>query len=143
MSLPPLATISDILARAPELFTNLDSAQAEALAEALLEDASAIIRAEATREWVNDDGDELEGVPDGIPGICASMVIRALRGAEDGVRQESVGNWNATYVDSGLYLKTAERRFIAKASGHGRAFSIDTSGAVGYIGIVEDADWTL
>lgn len=138
MSLPPLATIADILTRAPELSTGIDSLQAEAL----LDDASALIRAEANREWVNDDGDELEGVPDGVAGICARMVIRALRGGDDGIRQEGEGNYNVTYADTGLFLKAQEKRFIARAAGHGRAFSIDTSGAVGYIGITEDVDWT-
>lgn len=136
MSLPSLATVDDIEARAPDLTVD------ETQAVALLADASALIRAEANREWVNDDGDELEGVPDGISGICARMVIRALRGGDDGIRQEAEGNYNVTYADTGLFLKAAEKRFIAKAAGHGRAFSIDTSGPVGYIGVTEDVDWT-
>lgn len=135
MSLPSLATVDDIEARAPDLTVD------ETQAVALLADASALIRAEANRGWVNDAGTELEGVPDGIPGICARMVIRVLRGGEDGIRQESEGNYNVTYADTGLYLKATEKRFIARAVGQGGPFSISTYGEVGYLGTTEDVDW--
>lgn len=129
--LPPLATIDDILARAPELRDALDEAQAETL----ITDASAIIRSSAGRNWVSADGDELEGVPDGIPGVCAMMVIRALR-IPDGVTQESVGNWSVSYASAyatdRLYLTRAEKQLIRGASAG--AFGVNTYGAMSYLG---------
>lgn len=139
MSLPPLASTEDILLRAPELEATIDLAQAEAL----LEDASAMVRAHAGRNWVNDEGDELEGVPDGIAGLVARIVTRAIRSSDDGVRQETVGNWSAAYADTGLYLKTGEKRFIRRvSSGVTGAFSVDTFGEVGYLGQAENEDWS-
>lgn len=142
MSLPPLANSQDIVARAPELMATIDFQQAEAL----LEDASAIVRAFADCEWVNDDRDELEDVPDGIPGITALMVIRALR-VPEGVTQEQIGNYSVSYspyASDRLYLTRTDKAFIRKvSSGSSGAFSIDTYGAAGYLGQTEDEDWTL
>lgn len=142
MSLPALATVDDILARAPELTDALNTNQAEAL----LADASAIIRAYAKREWVSEDGQELADVPDGITGICAMMVIRALRGPDADVRQETVGNYSVTYgyrAGERLYLTKAEKTLIRTAvSGSAGAFTISTHGEVGYLGQEEDEDWT-
>lgn len=142
MSLPSLATLTDVLARAPEMQSGLDPLQVEAL----LDDASAILRSFAGREWVNTTRDALEDVPDGVTGIVALMVIRALR-VPEGVTQETVGNYSVSYAVTAsdrLYLTKTEKAFIKRAAARGMgAFSIDTYGAVGYLGIEEDADWTL
>lgn len=134
MSLPPLATTADITARAPELTLNATQAAA------LIADASAVIRAYAGRDWVNDAGSALEGIPDGIPGVCAMMVIRALR-VPEGVSQEAIGNYSVTYspyASDRLYLTRTEKAFIKRAVSSGGAFSISTYGEVGYLGTDED-----
>jgi hypothetical protein len=139
MALPPLATKIDVTNRAPDL-TVIDTQ-----VTAMLADASAIIRRYAGREWVNDTRDALAGVPDGIPGVCAMMVLRALR-MPDGATQETIGSYNvsyAQYATDRLYLTRTEKMFIRRASGGSTgAFSISTFGAVGYLGVSEDSDWT-
>lgn len=133
MSLPALATITDISDRAPDLMDSLDANQAEAL----LGDASAILRSYAGRTWTNDDGDELEGVPDGIPGVVALMVIRALR-VPEGVSQETIGNYSVAYASGAsdrFYLTKTEKAFVRRvASRSTGAFSISTYGEPGYLG---------
>lgn len=135
MSLPSLATVEDITTRAPDLADTLDVSQAEAL----LADASAIIRAYAKREW-----SELADVPECVSGICAMMVIRALRGPDADVRSETVGSWSVSYGSrSGLYLTAVEKMTLRSAvSGSAGAFTISTCGPVGYIGYAEDEDWS-
>jgi len=135
MAYPPLATIDDIEARAPTLTLN------ETQAEALLVDASAIIRAYAGRTWVDDAGTALSGVPDGVPGMAAMMVIRALR--NDGFSQEGIGDYSVNYG-----AQAADRLFLTKADKlqlrpPGQAFSVDTYGDVGYLGQTDDEDWTI
>ena len=137
MSLPSLATIADVRDRAPDI--TLDDFQVAAL----LADASAIVRAYAGRDWVDDGA--LSGVPEGIPGLVAMMVIRALR-VPEGVTQETTGNYSVTYssyASDRLYLTRTDKAFIRKvSSGSTGAFSISTYGAVGYLGAEDDEDWT-
>lgn len=140
MSLPSLATVDDIAELAPDITADADQAGR------LLVLASAIVREEANRTWVSDEGDVLEGVPDGIPELVALMVIRALR-VPEGVTQETIGNYSVSYAAAAtdrLYLTKTEKAFIKRTvSGPTGAFSISTHGAVGYLGIEEDVDWTL
>lgn len=137
MSLPSLATNADVMSRAPDLV--IDHYQVEML----LGDASAIVRTYAGRDWVDDGA--LSGVPEGIPGLVAMMVIRALR-VPEGVTQETTGNYSVTYssyASDRLYLTRTDKAFIRKvSSGSTGAFSISTYGAVGYLGAEDDEDWT-
>ena len=131
MALSPLATLRDIYTRAPDLVADLNPRQAEAL----LADASAIVRAYAGRDWT------LEAdVPDGVAGIVTMMVIRALR--NDGVVSEVDGNYTVNYgpqASDRLYLTKVEKLTLRSRNG---AFSVDTYGPVGYLGSAEDEDWT-
>lgn len=116
MSLPALATIEDLEARFGETIANTTQATAR------LEDASAIVRAFAGRTWVDDEG-ELSGVPDGIPGVVASMVERATRNPEGATQsQEVVGPFslNRSFgpdASARLYLTQMEKLVIRDAVG--------------------------
>lgn len=129
MAKPSFATEADVSARAPDLTLNAGQVGK------LLADASAIIRSFAGRDWVSDDGTKLQDVPDGIDGICAMMVVRALR-APDGISQETVGNWSVSYAPAyatdRLFLTSAEKAFLSNMGG--RAFSISMYGTPGFIG---------
>lgn len=110
MTVPALATLEDLEARM--------GAQAdEARALAVLDDASALIRAEAGDEdWLNDD-DELEDVPPLIVMICCKVAQRTL-GNPGGVSMESLGSFSQQYTNASpdVYLTRAERRLIRRAT---------------------------
>jgi len=136
MALPSLATIDDIQELAPDLADNLDETQAGRL----LGLASALVRKEADRDWVDETGTALEGVPDGIPELVASVVIRTLRAPDPGVTQQTVGSWSESYAREaasyGVFLFAGEKEFVRKLAGSGgpKAFSISTYGKPGWLG---------
>lgn len=99
MALPPLASTDDLDARLP---AGLADADPDAAAAAL-DDASAIVRDEAGKTWLDEDG-ELTDVPAMVVAITCACAIRALNRSliygADGQAQDS----------SGLYLKKDEKR---------------------------------
>lgn len=112
MSLPALVSLDDFALRVSV------SASDEERAQACLDDASALIRAEAGDEdWVDDDG-ALETVPDVIAAICVAVAVRAFRNA-DGVRSETIGNYSVAYADTStaVFITAGERRMIRRAAG--------------------------
>jgi hypothetical protein len=121
MALPALATYDDLKGR-------IGSCDDRTQAEALLAQASAIVRAAAGLLWV-DEGGELSGVPEGIPGVVVEMVARVCDnplGVESesqtqGVRSQSV-SFSADAAQR-LYLSTADRIVIGSTTK--RAFTID------------------
>lgn len=117
MTLPALATFDDVAGRAPEL--SLDADQVSYL----LDDASALVRSYASQTWV-DESDALSDVPDGVPGLVATMVIRALRNPA-GVTQETTGPFNVSYGTNAadrLYLTKSEKALLK--GGSQSAFSV-------------------
>lgn len=105
----PLATSDDIIGGA-----DID----ETTLELLLGRASAIVRAYADNDWVNDDG-ELEDVPEAIPGVVAAMVERAVSNPS-GVIQEGAGPFQRSFgadAAARLYLTNVEKRVIRRAIG--------------------------
>ena len=127
MSLPALVSLDDFALRVSV------SASDEERAQACLDDASALIRAEAgTEDWVYDDGG-LETVPDVIAAICVAVAIRAFRNA-DGVRSETIGNYSVAYADTStaVFITAGERRMIRRAVGLNGIGSIALEG-----------DWTI
>lgn len=128
MALPALVSLDDFALRLGGI-----AAADEDRAQAALNDASALIRAEAVSEdWVDDDGG-LEEVPDVIVTICVAVAIRAFRNP-DGVRQETIGNYSVAYADTttAVYLTHGERREIRRAVGITGLGSISLEG-----------EWTL
>lgn len=111
--LPALVSLDDFALRVGGI-----SAADEDRAQAALDDASALIRAEAgTETWVDDDG-ALEAVPDVIVAVCVAAAIRAFRNP-DGVRTESIGTYSVAYADTStaVFLTEGERRIIRRAAG--------------------------
>ena len=81
--------------------------------EALLHDASTMIRAVARGDWG-------EKVPDVIPTICLNMAVRAFQNPE-GVRQQTLGDLSMTFgsIETGVTVTPEERRLIRIAAGFG------------------------
>lgn len=128
MALPALVSLDDFALRLGGI-----AAADEDRAQAALNDASALIRAEAgTEDWVDDDGG-LEEVPDVIVAVCVAVAVRAFRNP-DGVRQETIGNYSVAYADTStaVFLSTGERRTIRRAVGLTGLSSISLEG-----------EWTL
>lgn len=123
MGLPLLADIDDVTVRAPEL---ADGPAVQV--GALLADASALVRAVAGKTWVDEHGDLTE-MPDGVVGVVAAVVVRALRNPQ-GVTQETTGPFNVSYGPAAadrLFLTKAERRIVGGSSQ--KAFTVTTTAA--------------
>lgn len=108
----PFATVEDLERRLGKPLEGLDRDRAEAL----LEDASAIIRAVARgRAWP-------DPVPDVVRTVCIAMALRAWLNPE-GVRQQSLGDLSMTFgsVETGVAMTEEERRLIRGAAGFGIA----------------------
>lgn len=112
MALPPLVSLDEFALRLGGI-----SAADEDRAEAVLADASALIRAEAGADWV-DEEEELVDVPAVIVAVCVAVAVRAFRNPE-GVRSETIGGYAVTYADAStaVYLTAGERREIRRAAG--------------------------
>lgn len=112
-SLPALVSLDDFALRVGGL-----GAADEDRAQACLDDASALVRAEAGGEdWVDDDG-ALEDVPGVIVAVCVAAAVRAFRNPE-GVRSEQIGSYSVAYADTStaVFLTEGERRIIRRAAG--------------------------
>ena len=112
--LPPLAEFLMFSARIPG-GVNADDFER---AEAALQDASNLVRAEAGTDWVDGDGHLLATVPD----VCVTVTIAAARRAfvnPDMVASESIQDYSATYSSSSsdVYLTKAERSAVRRAVG--------------------------
>jgi hypothetical protein len=104
----PLADLAGMEAR---LRRSLTSTEATA-AEAAIDDASALVRAESGgRSWLDEDGE-----PDPrVAPIVLAVALRAFRNPE-GFSTQTVGSWTGVLggtgqdVASGVYLTSHERR---------------------------------
>lgn len=107
MALPSLATIGDV-----EII-GAGGVSDPAQTEALLRLASARVRAYTGCTWVDESG-SLDGVPDGVAEVVASMVVRALQNPR-GVTQETAGPFNVSYgtdAASRVYLTATDRALL-------------------------------
>jgi hypothetical protein len=113
--LPPLASLEALSLR---LGVTLAGAEADR-AGAILDDASALVRSEAGRDWV-DDEDALLDVPAVIESVTLAVAYRAFRNP-DGVAQSSLGDASVSYDrgdgQAAVYLTRDERRSVRKAAG--------------------------
>lgn len=97
-----------------------------ARAQAALDDASSLIRDEAGKSWVDDEG--ALALPTGTDAwradtlvrVCCSAARRSLENPE-GISQESLGSYSAsmTNASSDVYLTSGERRSVKRAAGKG------------------------
>lgn len=127
MSLPALASLEALSDRTPGGIGEDD----ETRAQAALDDASALIRAEAGDDWVTDDDppelDE-DALPDVVVTVCCAAARRALVNP-DGVTQESLDGYSTSYRNDSadVYLTKAERRLVRSAAGRGGLWAQPTT----------------
>lgn len=134
MALPPLALVPDLEARLVAPIT--DPHQRER-AESLLADASALVRWEAGRDWVDDVG-QLTTVPDIAFMITLQAALRAFYNPAQ-VSSQQLGAASVRYGD--VWLTSAERNRLADLGGtRGNMQSIQMSGGYGFEG-PENLGW--
>ena len=113
--LPPLASVASLGLRLGATLAGSDAERASAV----LDDASALIRAEAGQNWV-DESEELADVPAIVESIALAVAYRAFRNPE-GVSQTSLGDASVSYDrgggQAGVYLTRDERRAVRRAAG--------------------------
>lgn len=109
-----LADISDIEARLGKVFTGDEATRVEAL----LDDASALVRDEAGITWTDPDTGQLTLVPGSVRAVVLRSVERAVRNPQ-GFSAESAGDYSyqRTNVEPGVYLTDGERQIIRRAIG--------------------------
>ena len=113
--LPPLASLTNLGLRLGVTLTGTDAERGTAA----LDDASALIRAEAGTSWVDDEGDLLD-VPAIVESVTLAVAYRAFRNP-DGVSQTSLGDASVSYdrasAQAAAYLTRDERRAVRRAAG--------------------------
>lgn len=106
-SLPAFADVADLAARIPGGIKDGDDDRAQAA----LDDASALIRAESGTDWASD-----------FPDIVFTVTLRAALRAftnPGGLQQESVQGWSGSFANSStdVYLTSNEKRLVRSAAG--------------------------
>ena len=117
-----LATIEAFNDRIPGGVGSADSGRAYAM----LEDASALIRAEAGKTWTDDVPPV--AVPDVVKTVCMSAAKRAFLNP-DGVNSMSLDGNAATFATGSpdVYLTKAEKSAVHKAAGRSGLWSLSTT----------------
>jgi hypothetical protein len=112
----PLVSLEEFTRRAPEAVKDPDGALAA------LDDASALVRAEAGLTW---EDSEPPGV---VLTIVISAALRAVMNPE-GVSSLSVGTFSVSYANAspGVYLTQAERSALRRALGHSGVWALRTT----------------
>lgn len=106
----PLAGVADLAARVGETLEDDD-----ATALYYLKAASALIRSETGRTWVDSNGVTLD-VPSDVKYICVEAAARLWRNP-DGAIQETVGPFTSRLPDKfadGLFLTVSEKAQLAR-----------------------------
>lgn len=111
-----LATIAAIETRLGLEIGSLQGADL-ARANAALDDASALVRAEAGKPWITEEGIVI--APPEVITIVIKASIREFKNP-DGFSTEQLGDYSyRTENTGGVYLTDEERRIIRNASGSG------------------------
>lgn len=119
MSLPALAPVAELerrLGLAAGALTGSDLTRAEVS----LDDASALVRDEAGKTWVAEDGVTITA-PAVVVTVVLAAALRAYRNP-DGYQGESVGDYSYQYARESTsgYLTDREVQLIRRAAGFGR-----------------------
>lgn len=113
------------LASLEQLEERIGGISNEAAAQAALDDASALVRAEAPAAgWATDPDVE---PPDVVVVVVLTAATRALRNP-DGAQSETIGNYSVSYGAglAGVWLTKNERRVVRQAvSGAGGIGSVE------------------
>jgi hypothetical protein len=117
MSLSAFAEVDDLAARIPGGIKEDD----EPRAQAALEDASALIRAETGMDWDSD-----------CPDIVFTVTLWSARRSFENpaqLTQETVSGWSGTFASASpdVYLTSNEKRLVRKAAGLAEVGVIPTS----------------
>lgn len=110
----PLADVAALEVRLGRTFASTEAARALAL----LDDASALVRDVAGKDWIDPVTGVLLPVPGTIRATVLRMVDRAVRNPE-GFSAESAGDYSyqRTGVQPGIYLTDGEEKAIRRALG--------------------------
>lgn len=126
----PLITVADLETRLGSSLGETESAQAEAL----IDDASALVRDVAEDDFINDDG-ALDVPPEIVP-VVATMVRRSMENPL-GRTGETLGDYSWQQQPSGgagmpatLYPTRREKRIIRRAA---KKLSVGTMTLEGYL----------
>jgi hypothetical protein len=111
--LPALATLAKLEARLgldPDTLADPERARAQAA----LDDASALVRDEARRDWPPDE-DDTPTVPDAVERVVLGAALRTYRNP-DGEITKTVGPFTRTVSAdaSGVYLTDAEKEIVRR-----------------------------
>jgi hypothetical protein len=129
MALPPLADVAALDAWLPGVTIVGDEA-AEERAEAVLAAASAFVRAENGKNWVDEEGELLEDIPDEIPVLVVTVAARLWTNPA-GATQETAGPFSVSRGPG--TLTDGERELLAD----------QTAGGLGSIQVVAPAGTRL
>lgn len=105
----PFATVDELEIRLGETLAEAGRVRGEAL----LIDASTIIRAVAHGTWESP-------IPEVVRTVCLNMALRAFQNPE-GVRQQTLGDLSMTFgsIETGVTITELEERLIKIAAGIG------------------------
>jgi hypothetical protein len=120
----PLASVADIEARLGRKL----SPEEKLRAEGVLEDISGLVRDIVGRDFLNEAGTDLVGVPHTVLAVVRKAAERAMRNPE-GYSGESTGDYSYQRrgVEDGVYLTEAEERLIRRALGRGGLWVQETT----------------
>lgn len=115
MSLPPLATVDDLIDWIGE---PISEATDLTRAEGTLALASALVRRETERTWVDDEGNLAANLPDDVRLVTLACAARGYLNPE-GVVDESIDDYRGRKIvqEAGLYLTASERDLLAPLAG--------------------------
>lgn len=124
MALPTFATLEELDARIPGGIDQSDMDRALAA----LDDVSDLIRAEAGKDWVDDQGELVDDVP-GVLRVIAITAARRELANPDGVISESIDGFSHRLANAstGVYLTPVEAKRVRRASGRSGVWSLGTT----------------
>lgn len=122
MTLPSLANLTQLDDRLPGGLTPADLPRAQGV----LDDASALIRAEAGKTWTTDG--LLDAVPDIVVTVCIAAARRAFINPE-GITREALDGAEVDYATSAgdVYLKANEKALVRRAAGKTGVWVMNTT----------------
>ena len=132
MATPSLAPVSALETRLGLAAGTLSGADL-ARAEADLADASALIRAEAGKTWVDADGVTITA-PEVVVTVCVRAAKRSFQNPEDLIG-ENVGDYGTQRRETGVYLSDQEKEIVRKAAvSNGGSYDVQTPSAYAVTG---------
>lgn len=115
-ALKSLIEVADLEARLGRVFEGSDQERAQSV----LDEASALVRAESGKDWVSPDDPTKIVAPSIVKFITLRAAERAIRNP-DGFSAETAGDYsyqrNGVSSDGALYLTDRERQLLARAAG--------------------------